>query len=106
MTVDEILKKLSARVEEGKYLPKDDWLRVAFDLNALYLPEIERLEALRQKVALNKLEVYKGQSKRNVAAVNLEVESTDDYRNLRIQEAKVEQIKEFIRIAKRNTDNL
>ena len=106
MTTDEILTKLSARVAEGKYLPKDDWLRVAFDLNVLYLGEIEALESQRQEVAIKKLSLLKSQEKRNVAAVNLEIEASEEYKKMRIQEAKVEQIKEFIRIAKRNTDNL
>lgn len=106
VNADTIITWLIEQVSAKKVVGKDDWLEIAFKLNVLYLPEIEKLEDMRQKLAQRRFDIMKAQEKRNVAAASLEIETLDEFRNANIQEAKVEQIKEFIRIAKRNTDNL
>ncbi len=110
MTVDDILQELCKKVESGQSIPRDTWIGYAFKLNALILNQAELLESIRQQVALNKLEALNRQieakEKRNVSMAELEVEATDEYRKMRIEETKFEQIKEFIRIAKKNSDNL
>lgn len=106
VSADLIISWLTGQVENRKVISKDDWLEIAFKLNVLYLPEVEKLESMRQKVAYTKLQALRVQEKRNVAAADLEVEATDEFREMKIQEAKIDQIKEFIRIAKKNTENL
>lgn len=105
MTIDAILQNLSSRVLKGESIPSSEWLRQSFNLNVLIMAQVELLESLRQKVALKKLEVLKGQQKRNVSEADLTIEATDEYRIMRVEEEKLDQIKEFIRIAKKNADN-
>ncbi len=61
------------------------------------------MEDMRQGVAQKKLDIMKGQEKRNVAAVDLEVQASDEYRLMRLQEHKVDRVEEFIRLAKKNS---
>ena len=104
--LDELLKKIQEQVDTGKHIPKDTWIDHAFRLNSGYLTLIEALEKKRQQVAIAKLEALKSQDKKNVAAAELEVEATVPYYEMRILEAKVEQVKEYIRISKLNSNNL
>ena len=104
ITTDKILFELKKAVEEKKIIDKDDWLTIAFKLNSLLIDENKRLYDLEQKVAQMKLGILKGQDKRNVAAVELEVQASDLYREMREQDAKVSQVIEFIRIAKKRSD--
>lgn len=106
VTTDTIINWAKERVENSKPISKDEWLDMSFKLNLLILSAVESLEQLRQNVAIRKLDVMKGQDKRNVAAADLEIEATNEYKEMKIAEAKVEQIKEFIRISKLNSNNL
>lgn len=106
MNIDEILQNLSNRVAKGENIPSDVWLDYAFRLNALILTVAESLEDKRQKVAKLKLEALKEQVKRNVAAAEMVVETLPEFKEMKMEEAKLDQIKEFIRIAKLNTNLL
>ena len=46
----------------------------------------------------------KTQEKRNVAAADVEIEASEEYRFMRDQEAKLDVVEEFVRIAKKNAD--
>jgi hypothetical protein len=105
VTADIILGYLKAQIESKCPISREVWTDLSFRLNLLLGDEIHELEALRQKVAQRKYELYKVQEKKNVSAVDLEIEASDDYRLMRERDAKVEQIKEFIRLAKKNMDN-
>lgn len=104
VTADTILSALKALVESGKIISKEQWLGYAFDLNLVRLDEAQLLHKMEQEVAKAKLEILKAQEKKNVAAADLEVASTDTYRFMKDQEDKLWSIDEFIRIAKRNAD--
>jgi len=101
-----IVSWLQEQVEKKAVIPPKLWLDIAFKLNVLKLPETETLELMRQNVARRKLEVLKTQEKRNVAAADLELEATDESREMKNQEHLIEQIDEFIMIAKKNSENL
>ena len=105
VTADIILGYLKAQIESKRPISREVWGDASFKLNLLLGDEIHELEAIRQKVAQRKYELYRIQEKKNVSAVDLEIEASDDYRIMREQDAKVEQIKEFIRLAKKNMDN-
>ena len=79
-------------------------MTAAFTLNLLEIDENVLKNKMRQNVAKTKLEVYKAQEKKNVAAAEMEIETTDAYRELRDQEDKIDSVKEFIMIAKKNSD--
>jgi len=104
VTVDLILGWLKEQVESRKSIQKDVWLDASFKLNLLLDDEEHFMEGMRQEVAQRKLDILKAQQKKNVASAEAEIEATDEYRLMREQEHKVERIKEFIRIAKKNAE--
>ena len=101
---DFILGYLKELVEEKKAIPREVWLDCAFKLNLLRLDEGQLYTKMRQAVARKKLDIFKAQEKRNVAAAELEIEATDEYRFMRDQEEKLQVVEEFVRIAKKNAD--
>lgn len=104
--IDVILQKLAERVKRGESIPQGEWIEYAFTLNALILDLAGSLEDKRQIVALKKIEALKGQEKKNVSLAELEVSATNEYKLMKLEEAKLDQVKEFIRIAKLNAHNL
>lgn len=104
ITADTILEWARQQVESKNMPSREVWLDIAFRLNLLKMEEAQLLNKMRQAVAKRKYEVLKAQEKRNVAAAELEVEMTDEYRFMRDQEAKIEVITEFVRIAKKNSE--
>lgn len=105
-TADDIISSLKERVEQGKIIGKEDWLEEAFALNTLVLDEANRQFELEEEVAKKRREIYHAQEKKNVAAVEIEVQARPEYRMARFQEEKVRQIKRYIRIAEKQSDLL
>lgn len=101
---DTILNSLKELVESKKIIPREVWLECAFKLNLLRIDEAKLYNKMRQAVAQKKLEILKGQDKKNVAAADVEVEASDEYRFARDQEDKLYSLDEFVRIAKKNAD--
>jgi hypothetical protein len=104
ITSDTILDWARQQVESKNMPSREVWLDIAFRLNLLKMEDTQLLNKMRQAVAQNKFAIMKAQDKRNVAAVDLEIETTDDFRFMKDQEAKIEVVEEFVRIAKRNSD--
>ncbi len=100
-----ILNTLKAMVESKKMIPKEEWITVAFKLNLLRLDETQLLNKMKQEIARKKVEIMKGQEKKNVAACEVEIESSDEFRMMREQESLIYSVDEFIRLAKRAGDN-
>lgn len=103
-TTDTVLEKLREMVESKIDIPKNQWLEAAFFLNLLSIDDKQLLNKMRQAVAVKKFDIYKNQTKRNVSAVDLEVETLDEYRFMRDQEAKIYAIEQLVMIAKKNAD--
>ena len=101
---DLILNTLKEYVESKKSISREQWLECAFKLNLLRIDEAQLYNKMRQGVAEKKLEIMKGQDKKNVAAVEVEIEASDVYRFMKDQEDKIYSIDEFIRIAKKNSE--
>lgn len=102
-TVDDVIDWVKTIVASKRALNKELWLEISFRLNLLLDDEHIKLEDLRTVVAKKKLDILKQQEgKRNVAASEMEVEASDEYRSLKLQEHKVDRIEEFIKIAKIN----
>ena len=104
ITADTVLNWARQQVEDKNMPSREVWLDIAFRLNLLKIEEAQLLNKMRQAVALKKLGVMKAQEKKNVSAADLEVEATDEYRFFKDQEAKLDAISEFIRIAKKNSE--
>lgn len=101
-TVDDVIDWVKTLVAAKRTINPELWLDISFRLNLLLDTEHTKLEDLRTDVARKKLEIMKRQEKRNVAAADLETEASDEYRELKLQEHKVDRIEEFIKIAKIN----
>lgn len=97
--VDEILKWMKEAAENNIPLSPLRWVDAARNLNALIGNETDELYLLEQKVAQAKVALLEAQNW-PVSRVNLEVESTDLYREMRQKSARIKMIQEFIRIAK------
>ena len=97
-TVDTILSTLTDWATQGKPIPPEEYVRAAGYLNVLVGRESDKLYELEQKVAECKLVALK--ESKSVAEAKLKVEATDLYKQARIQKAKIEQVYEFIKIAK------
>lgn len=105
VTSDTILDFLKEAVESKKLIPPSLWLETGLKLNLLLADEHIDLENMRSLVSNKKLNILKGQDKKNVAAAELEIEASDEYRVMRIQEHRVDRIEEFIRLAKKQASN-
>lgn len=101
---DAILNYLKSLTESRKPIPREDWLNAAFRLNLLRIDEAQMLNRMRREVAEKKSRLYALQEKKNVAAVDMQVEATEEYQFMKDQEDKLYSIDEFIRIAKKSAD--
>ena len=103
-TSDSILTALKELVESKKVISREHWLEAAFDLNLFRIEEAALYNSMHQKVAEKKLDIIRKQNKPNVAAADVVVEASDEYRFMKDQEAKLYSIDEFIRISKKNAE--
>lgn len=104
VSCDLILGWLKEQVEKHHIIPQNVWLDAAFKLNLLQPDEVHELQIMKQEIARDKLKILQSQEKKNVAAAEMEVEASDEYRLMREQENKVDRIDEFIRIAKKHAE--
>lgn len=100
ITIEFILNTLQGYIEEKSPISPVLWLDSAQKLNVLLGDENDLLYNLEQSVAKLKLQFLNGQDKVNVSEAKMRVEATDEYRMAKTQKAKIEQIQEFIRLAK------
>jgi len=105
--IDEILMWIKEAVVSGvakDMLNAEAWMRAALELNILLMDEKKKLESTRRVVAQKTLDILKSQEKRNVAAAELETQTTLEYQQMREQEHKIETVEEMIMLAKKNVD--
>ena len=100
ITADTILQWFKSAVEEKKILDPDLWLDAAHKLVIFLGDEEMKLYELQQGVAELKLKFYEEMEKPMVASAEMKVEATDEFKEYKKQNAKINQIEEFIRIAK------
>jgi hypothetical protein len=106
-TVQSVLQDLKKIVENKGGMPinKEIWLNAAFTLELLRPDETIKLNKMRQDVAKAKLEIVRSQDKKNKSLADLEIQATDEYRIMKDQEDLVDELDEFVKIAKKNVDN-
>ncbi len=100
VSIQTITEYLENAVKTKTPLAPSVWIDAAQKMNVLLGDEHDRLYELQQKVAQAKLNFLECDPKHNVSAARLRVETTDDYKEMRKQEAKIKRIEEAIRIAK------
>lgn len=97
-TIDSILLGMKEWVEDKQQVSPQQWVTAAEYLNVLIGDEHNKLYHNQQSVSRMKLALLP--TCKSVAEVKLRIEATDEYRDMKLQEAKIGQINEFIRIAK------
>lgn len=104
---DEIISRIEAITKSGKaseLLNADIWMDIAVELSILIGDETKALEFMRREIAQKTLDIIKLQDKRNITLAEMEVRALPEYEEMKNQEHKCEQIKELIRVAKKNAD--
>lgn len=98
VTTDVILDTMRGWVEEKHPISPSVWVDASAKLNMFLGDERDKLFNLQQKVAQIKVD-YLSEGDTSAKA-KTKVEATDIYREMLTQKGRIEQITEFIRIAK------
>jgi len=98
VTTESILSWIKEAVEQKKPIDTHTWIDACVKLNVLIGDENSKLFELQQ--AVSQLKVMRIESGDTVAKAEVYVRATDEYKYMKKQEAKIEQIHELIRISK------
>jgi len=101
-TTDSVLTKLRVMVETRKPITSEEWIDAALFLNILKSDEDDEFLKHDTLLAKKRLEI-RARHKSAVDAEN-ELKTTEEYQNYQRQKARIDNIKEFIRIAKKQSD--
>lgn len=104
ITATLIFEKMQKFVESKVPISREAWLEVAFKLDILRIDEVKLYNKMHREVAQKKLDIYNAQEKKNVAACEMEIEASEEYKLMKDQDALIYSIDEMIRIAKKNSD--
>ena len=100
VTIDKILDWLTESIEHKRIIGAHTWVDACQKMNILLSEEHDSLFMLQQEIARMKVEYLDGDTKMSVAEAKLRVESSDKYREMQAQKAKIERVEEAIRISK------
>ena len=101
VTARGIIEYLQKAVEEKKQLGKDVWLDAALKLTVLSLDESDILIDMEKILGQKKVEMWEVQTgKKNIAEINMKIEATDIYAQVKKQKIFLGVIEEMIRVAK------
>ena len=100
ITAHTIVDALGKAFSQKRSVSKDILLDAAMKLSVLALEEVAILTQMEQDIAKAKVLMLETQEKRNVSEVELRIEATDAYRDMRRQKAFVETIEEVIHTAR------
>ncbi len=110
-TAQSVIASFTDRTMKGEIIAPEEWLLAAQMLTVLITEETNKLYELQSVVAKKKLdymdahhasdEVIKPMTS---AEAKTRVEATDEYRDMKKQEAFIEQIWEIIRVAKKQAE--
>lgn len=101
-TTESILANLHRIIENKEPMDAEKFIDAALYLNILLGDDHEKLLALQQKVSQMQLEYL--EDSKSVAEAKLKLQGTDEYREMKSQELKVQRIVEYIRIAKKQAE--
>jgi hypothetical protein len=97
-TVDSVLAKLESHVSQSAILPPTTWIDAALALTALLGDETDKLFLAQQLLAQKKAKIV--EEGKSVASANLTIQGSDEWVNMKRQEAKISRVEEMIRCAK------
>lgn len=98
VTTDTILDWLKESVEQKRPVDAHTWVEACQKMNVLISDENNKLFDLQQRVARMKVRIIESGS--SVAKAKVYVEAEQEYKEMKKQEARIEQIQEAIRISK------
>lgn len=100
VNIDTIINWLTEQVEQKLPIDAHLWIEIGFKINALLQNESEKLFLLEQNVAqMRKMLIEDGKT---VAYAKVMVEATDEYREMKLQKAKIDRALEHVRLSKIN----
>ena len=100
-TIDRFLSKMEKDIKEGVILAPEEWISRAIKLNAFIGSEIdEPLYLIENKLAKQKAEMFKDLNM-TASKANIYIEATDEFMQTKLLRAKREQVREFIKLAKK-----
>lgn len=105
ITCDSIMEYFQEKTEKHMPIGANEWIEGAAKLNVLLGTEQELLFSMQQGVAKDRVELLSQKPTPSVAMVKIIVESSDEYRDMQNQKAKIDRIIEHIRIAKIQSRN-
>ena len=100
VSVNSILSYLQEQVEKKIPLAPSIWVDASAKLAVLLGDENDKLFDLQQKVAQIRVDYIQQGEGMSVSEAKVRTEATDEYKEFHKQKARVEQVAEFIRIAK------
>lgn len=98
MEATDIIDRIRTTISNGGIVAPGEWLEMAFSLNALIGKENDSYASLYRKAHIIQLQAI--QEGGSVGLGEAEMKASNTYEQLLAQKGKVEQIMEFIRIAK------
>lgn len=101
-TANSIIASFTNRTMQGEVIPPEEWLLGAGMLTVLMKEETDKLFDLQQQVSKIKLDSMTAGD--TAAKAKIIAEASDALREMKRQAAFVEQIIEFIRISKKQSD--
>lgn len=101
VTADKIIGTLNKWVTEKQPIDHHLWLEAALKITLFLSEEKDKQYELEQEIAKRKVESKDSLPDMSMAEVNMRIEATDLYKEMRRQKGKVDQMLEFIKTAKR-----
>lgn len=98
ITVDIILDTIQEWVENKQPIDATTWLDAALKLNILVADNQKTYWDIHQKVAQRKVVLIENGAK--IGTANAKIEASDDYKAMKMEEAKIERVAEFVRLSK------
>lgn len=98
VTIDKIIDWLTEQVEQKLPIDPHLWLEASQKMNVLLQGEQENLFTIEQEVSLLRKTLL--EEGKTVAYAKVMVESTNEFKQMKIQKAKIDRCLEMIRIAK------
>jgi len=101
-TIDTILVKLREIVETKKPITAEEWVDAALFLEILKGDENEKLLQLNMALAKKRLELRRAH--KTATDAEIELKTTQEYENYERQRLRIENIKELVRLGKKQAE--
>lgn len=100
MKIDEIINEMADYVKSGVDLSPSIWLDKAVKLNVLRHEVDDKLYVIEHNLSVEKYKYAIASQCSNAMAENY-IKTKDEYRQMKLLSAKIKQIEEFIKLAKK-----